>query len=156
MLLMARLNTDGESLTVARGGRGGLGNQRHESRQWGAAASWCQHGGLPEEASIVLDHRVLADIALVGAPNVGKSSLLRVLTAATPRVASYEFTTLTPQVGALASSVRGHWLKVADLPGLVEGAHKDRGLGIDFLKCGIVNVTCTSRLYSHPMSIVNT
>lgn len=134
MLLLAQLNSDGDSVTVARGGRGGLGNCRHDSRKWGAAASWCQRGGLPEEASILLDRRVLADVALVGAPNVGKSSLLRALTAARPRVAPYAFTTLTPQVGALAGEVGGHWLMVADMPGLVEGAYEDRGLGIDFLK----------------------
>eukprot|EP00892_Ulva_mutabilis_P005529 jgi/Ulvmu1/3348/UM156_0005.1 len=134
MLLLATLNSDGDAVTVARGGRGGLGNLRHASRAWGAAASWCQQGGLPEEASIVLDRRALADIALVGAPNVGKSSLLRSLTAARPRVAPYAFTTLSPQVGALAGSVGGHWFRVADLPGLVEGAHRDRGLGLDFLK----------------------
>lgn len=137
MLLMASLDSDGDNVTAARGGRGGLGNSRHASREWGAAASWCQQGGLPEEVSIILDRRVLADVALVGAPNVGKSSLLRALTAAKPRVAPYAFTTLTPQVGALAGSVMGHWLRVADLPGLVEGAHEDRGLGLDFLKCGI-------------------
>lgn len=135
MLLLASLNHDGDAVIVARGGRGGLGNRRDAPREWGAPASWCQSGGLPEEASILLDRRVLADVALVGAPNAGKSSLLRALTAARPHVAPYAFTTLTPQVGALVGEVSGHWLKIADMPGLVEGANEDRGLGIDFLKC---------------------
>lgn len=135
MLLLARLDHDGDAVIVARGGRGGLGNRRYAPRVEGAAASWCQSGGLPEEASILLDRRILADVALVGAPNAGKSSLLRAMTAARPNVAPYAFTTRTPQVGVLLGDFSGHWLKIADMPGLVERAHKDRGLGIDFLKC---------------------
>lgn len=123
---------------MAKGSQGGLGNsaQPASSRPGtDAAGVWAQVGGVPEQACILLDNRLQADVALVGLPNAGKSSLLRAMTAATPKVAPYAFTTTQPQLGALAGSVRGHWVSIADLPGLLQGAHRDRGLGLDFLKC---------------------
>lgn len=122
---------------VAKGARGGLGNSAQLARRKGgndSAGVWAQAGGLPEQACILLDRRLQADVALVGLPNAGKSSLLRALTAATPKVAPYAFTTTQPQLGALPGRVRGHWVSIADLPGLLQGAHRDRGLGLDFLK----------------------
>jgi hypothetical protein len=122
---------------VAKGAQGGLGNSAQTAGRRGAevAVAWAQLGGHPEEACVLLDCRLRADVALVGLPNAGKSSLLRALTAAKPKVAPYAFTTTQPQLGALAGSVRGHWVYIADLPGMLEGAHRDRGLGLDFLKC---------------------
>jgi GTPase len=134
-LPLAFLRRHGERTTVALGGRGGLGNAAMPSRDYGPASHWSQTGGFPEAVTILLERKLLADIALVGFPNAGKSSLLRALTRAQPKVAPYAFTTLQPQLGALAGQALGAERPVmADLPGLVEGAHADRGLGHDFLK----------------------
>lgn len=160
---LAVLRAHGDRVTVARGGRGGLGNAAHASRRYGPAATYSEAGGGPEAAAILLERQMLADAALVGFPNAGKSSLLRALTRhrAQPRVANYAFTTLQPQLGALPQQLSGDSSVVlADLPGLVEGAHADRGLGHDFLKCGLLlycNVRCVLGMclracYSHDQS----
>lgn len=144
-LLVANLQRDGDSVVVAKGAQGGLGNSAQMSPHVGnsSAGVWAQVGGHPEQACILLDSRLQADVALVGLPNAGKSSLLRAVTAAKPKVAPYAFTTTQPQLGALAGSVAGHWVSIADLPGLLQGAHQDRGLGLDFLKyahfCSLAN-----------------
>ena len=120
----------GQEVTIARGGAGGRGNTRFKSstRQTPRIAE----RGLPgEEGAVDLHLKLLADVGLVGLPNAGKSSLLARLTRAHPKVAAYPFTTLEPVLGTLESDDRQ--LVIADIPGLIEGAHEGAGLGHDFL-----------------------
>ena len=120
----------GQEVTIARGGAGGRGNTRFKSstRQTPRIAE----RGLPgEEGSVELHLKLLADVGLVGLPNAGKSSLLARLTRAHPKVAAYPFTTLEPALGTLEGDDRQ--LVIADIPGLIEGAHEGAGLGHDFL-----------------------
>jgi GTPase len=129
--LIADLAHDGARIVVARGGAGGAGNRRFASstRQTPRIA---EVGGLPEEAVIELRLKLLADAALLGFPNAGKSSLLRRLSNAKPKVADYPFTTIAPVLGTV-DSADGRQLTVADVPGLLEGASEGVGLGDEFL-----------------------
>lgn len=123
---------DGDVIKVAQGGRGGLGNENFKSPT-NQAPEYAQKGKPGEEKWLVLELKLLADIGFIGLPNVGKSTLLSVLTAARPKIADYHFTTLSPNLGVMKTS-NGKELVLADIPGLIEGASKGKGLGHEFLR----------------------
>jgi GTPase len=130
--LIGELTEDGAELVVARGGRGGRGNARFSNSRR-QAPRFAELGEPSREVELQLELRLIADIGLVGAPNAGKSTLLGALTAATPRIADYPFTTLEPNLGVLELP-DGERLVLADVPGLIEGASEGVGLGTAFLK----------------------
>ena len=134
---IADLVNENDKVIVARGGNGGRGNISFGTKNWGPASTWSEQGGSGEDVYLLLEIKLVADVALVGFPNVGKSSLLRAITRAEPKVADYAFTTLEPQLGRLHGIEEGTDITIADMPGLVEDAHADRGLGHDFLRCGL-------------------
>ncbi len=122
----------GDTLRVARGGKGGLGNC-HFATPSHRAPRECTPGEPAEEYKLILEMKLVADAGLVGYPNAGKSSLLRVLSAARPKVAPYPFTTLHPAPGTVIFDDLTT-LRVTDIPGLIDGAHRGVGLGHDFLR----------------------
>jgi GTPase len=128
---LADLVHDGDSYVAARGGRGGRGNARFLSNAR-RAPSFAEQGEYGEERWLRLEVKLLADAALVGFPNAGKSTLISAVSAAKPKIASYPFTTLEPHLGVVR--FRDHELVLADIPGLVEGAGDGRGLGHTFLR----------------------
>ena len=121
----------GEIFVAAAGGKGGLGNTRFKSSTNRAPRKFTKgiHG---EEFTICLQLKTIADIGIIGLPNAGKSSLLASITNATPKIANYQFTTLNPNLGV--ASYDDKEITIADIPGLIEGAHEGIGLGIQFLK----------------------
>ena len=120
-----------EEFTAATGGKGGLGNTRFKSSTNRAPRKFTK-GTRGEEFTIWLQLKTIADIGIIGLPNAGKSSLLASVTNANPKIANYQFTTLNPNLGV--ASYDDKEVMIADIPGLVEGAHKGTGLGIQFLK----------------------
>ena len=129
--LLFDFNKKGEEYVAAAGGKGGLGNTRFKSSTNRAPRKFTK-GTRGEEFTIWLQLKTIADVGIIGLPNAGKSSLLAAITNANPKIANYEFTTLNPNLGV--ASYDDKEVTIADIPGLVEGAHKGTGLGIQFLK----------------------
>ena len=130
--LLGDLLEQGQTLTIAKGGRGGRGNIRFASPK-NPAPELAENGEPGQERKIELELKVLADVGLVGFPSVGKSTLLSVISSARPKIGAYHFTALVPNLGMVTTS-DGRSFAVADLPGLIEGASQGVGLGTQFLR----------------------
>lgn len=137
--LLADMMHDGQRVVLAKGGRGGLGNTNFKSST-NQAPTYSQPGEPGEELWVRLQLKLLSDAGLLGLPNAGKSTFLAATTRAKPKIADYPFTTLKPQLGVVY--VDEHEFVLADIPGLIEGAHEGRGLGDRFLRhverCGVL------------------
>ena len=130
-LVMKDLTEDGESFVAAKGGRGGRGNTNFKNsvRQ---APNFAEAGGAAKERNVILELKLIADVGLVGFPNVGKSSLLAVATSAQPKIANYHFTTIDPNLGVV--QIYDNSFVMADIAGIIEGASEGLGMGFKFLK----------------------
>lgn len=130
-LVMKDLVEPGDSFIAAKGGKGGKGNVHYKNsvRQ---APNFAEAGGFAKERSVILEMKLIADVGLVGFPNVGKSTLLSVATSAKPKIADYHFTTIDPNLGVV--EIYDNSFVMADIAGIIEGAHKGAGMGFQFLK----------------------
>jgi len=130
--IMADITKDGERKTVIRGGKGGRGNQ-HFATPTRQAPRYSERGQLSKEYDVILELKLIADVGIIGFPNVGKSTLLSMVTNANPKIADYHFTTIAPNLGVVRHKKGGDFV-LADIPGLVEGASEGVGLGHEFLR----------------------
>lgn len=130
--LLLEITQHEETKVLFEGGRGGLGNDHFKSST-NRTPRYAQPGEEGTESWVILELKILADVCLVGFPNAGKSTLLSVVSAAKPEIADYPFTTLTPNLG-IVSYRNGRSFVLADIPGIIEGAHKGKGLGTRFLR----------------------
>ncbi|MGL5254878.1 MAG: GTPase ObgE [Brevinema sp.] len=131
--MLADLAVPNSIVTLLKGGKGGWGNE-HYKTSVKQSPQYAQKGGEAQTKKLRLELKLIAHVGLAGFPNAGKSSLISRLTNARPKVANYPFTTLVPNLGIMVPEGYGDGLIIADIPGLIEGAHKGRGLGLEFLR----------------------
>ncbi len=129
--LIKDLKSHGDTCVVAKGGKGGKGNV-HFKNSVRQAPNFAEAGGKSIERTVILELKMIADVGLMGFPNVGKSTLLAAVTGAKPKIANYHFTTLTPNLGVV--QFYDDSFVMADIPGIIEGAHEGQGLGLEFLR----------------------